>query len=153
MIQVSKKISFEKIFKKFSFFFFFKVVEWGEFLHRPNEPFHDFDKIREEIEKETDRITGRNKGISDSPINLKIYSPHVLNLTLIDLPGITRVPVGDQPPDVELQIRKIILRYIEKPNSIILAISAANSDLANSDALQVAKGVDPEGLIFSFNNH
>ncbi len=66
-------------------------VEWGEFLHKPNEMFYDFDKIREEIERETDRLTGKNKGISEAPINLKIYSPHVLNLTLVDLPGITRV--------------------------------------------------------------
>lgn len=53
--------------------------------------FYDFEKIREEIERETDRITGKNKGISNAPINLKIYSPHVLNLTLVDLPGMTRV--------------------------------------------------------------
>ena len=39
-------------------------------------------------------LTGKNKGISKIPINLKIYSPHVLNLTLVDLPGITKVPTG-----------------------------------------------------------
>jgi dynamin 1-like protein len=59
-------------------------AEWGEFLHKPNEMFYDFEKIREEIERETDRITGKNKGISNAPINL-------LNLTLVDLPGMTRV--------------------------------------------------------------
>lgn len=47
--------------------------------------------MREEIEAETDRMTGSNKGISNVPINLKIISPHVLNLTLIDLPGLTKV--------------------------------------------------------------
>lgn len=51
---------------------------------------------REEIKKETDRLTGKNKGISAKSINLKIYSPYVLNLTLVDLPGITKVSVGDQ---------------------------------------------------------
>ncbi len=60
-------------------------------MHKPNEMFYDFDKIREEIDRETDRITGKNKGVSPIPINLKIYSPHVLNLTLVDLPGMTRV--------------------------------------------------------------
>ena len=59
--------------------------------------------------------------------------------------GITRVPVGDQPKDIETKIRQMIQRYIEKENSVILAISAANSDLANSDALQIAKIYDPEG--------
>jgi len=119
--------------------------EWGEFQHKPNEMFYEFDKIREEIEKETDRITGKNKGISDSPITLRIFSPRVVTLTLIDLPGITRVPIGDQPQDIEIQIRRMIKRYIDRPNCIILAISAANTDISNSDALQLAREVDPQG--------
>lgn len=121
------------------------LSEWGEFLHKPNEMFYDFAQIREEIVRETDRLTGKNKGVSNVAIHLKIYSPHVLNLTLVDLPGITKVPVGDQPSDIESQIRKMALMYIEKPNAIILAVTPANSDLANSDALQLAREVDPEG--------
>lgn len=76
---------------------------------------------------------------------MKIYSPHVLNLSLVDLPGITRVPVGDQPSDIEMQIRNMIMNYIRPKNAIIVAVTAANTDLANSDALQLAKEVDPEG--------
>eukprot|EP01133_Synstelium_polycarpum_P001161 gene1161-1330_t len=119
--------------------------EWGEFLHKPNDMFYDFSEIREEIVKDTDRLTGKNKGISAQPINLKIYSPHVVNLTLVDLPGITKVPVGDQPSDIESQIRRMIMAYIKRPNAIILAVTPANTDLANSDALQLAREVDPEG--------
>ena len=48
----------------------------------------DFVSIMKEIEDETDRETGQNKGISNKPINLRVYSPHVLNITLIDLPGL-----------------------------------------------------------------
>lgn len=40
----------------------------------------------------------------------------------------------------------MILKYITKPNAIILAVTAANSDLANSDGLKLAREVDPEGL-------
>ena len=76
-------------------------MEWGEFLHRPGEIFTEFEAIREEIECETNRGTGTNKGVSDKQIRLKICSPHVLTMTLVDLPGITRVPVGDQPADIE----------------------------------------------------
>lgn len=119
--------------------------EWGEFLHAPNKIFTDFAEIRKEIEAETDRVTGSNKGISNKPINLKIYSPHVLNLTLVDLPGITKVPVGDQPEDIEKQIRTLVRSYICNPNCIILAVTPANVDLANSDALKLAKSIDPEG--------
>jgi len=71
----------------------------------------------------------------------------VLNLTLIDLPGMTKVPVGDQPPDIEIQIRSMLMEFITRENCLILAISPANSDLANSDALKIAKEVDPQGML------
>ncbi|KAL8666223.1 MAG: hypothetical protein Q9168_007537 [Polycauliona sp. 1 TL-2023] len=119
--------------------------EWGEFLHIPGQKFHDFGKIREEIVKETESKTGRNAGISPAPINLRIYSPNVLTLTLVDLPGLTKVPVGDQPRDIEKQIKDMVLKQIQKPNAIILAVTAANTDLANSDGLKLAREVDPEG--------
>lgn len=79
------------------------------------------------------------------PINLKIYSPHVLNLTLVDLPGLTKIPIGDQPTDIERQTRNLILEYIAKPNSIILAVSPANVDIVNSESLKLARQVDPQG--------
>ncbi|BCS25108.1 dynamin-like GTPase vpsA [Aspergillus puulaauensis] len=121
------------------------VDEYGEFLHIPGQKFHDFNKIREEIVRETETKVGRNAGISAAPINLRIYSPNVLTLTLVDLPGLTKVPVGDQPKDIEKQIRDMVLKYISKPNAIILAVTAANQDLANSDGLKLAREVDPEG--------
>lgn len=121
------------------------VDEWGEFLHIPGQKFFDFNKIRDEISKETEAKVGRNAGISPAPINLRIYSPNVLTLTLVDLPGLTRVPVGDQPRDIERQIRDMIVKYIAKSNAIILAVTAANIDLANSDGLKLAREVDPEG--------
>ncbi|XP_013875199.1 dynamin-1-like protein isoform X1 [Austrofundulus limnaeus] len=119
--------------------------EWGKFLHTKNKIYTDFEEIRHEIEAETERITGNNKGICDEPIHLKIFSPHVVNLTLVDLPGITKVPVGDQPKDIEIQIRELILKFISNPNSIILAVTAANTDMATSEALKVAREVDPDG--------
>ncbi|KAG9323574.1 hypothetical protein KVV02_004824 [Mortierella alpina] len=119
--------------------------EWGEFLHQPGVKYTDFNLIRDEIVRDTDAKTGKNAGISPLPINLRIYSPNVLTLTLVDLPGLTKVPVGDQPKDIEKQIRDMIVKYISKPNSIILAVTPANTDLANSDGLRLARDVDPEG--------
>jgi len=121
------------------------ITEWGEFLHLPGQRFYDFNEIRAEIQRETERVTGKNKGISSKTINLKIFSPNVLNLTLVDLPGITKVPTGDQPEDVEEQIRAMCYEFISNPNAIILAVTAANSDLANSDGLKMARSVDPDG--------
>ena len=121
-----------------------KTSEWGEFLHLPGQKFFDFDEIRNEISRETERVTGRNRGISNKSISLKIHSPSVLNLTLVDLPGMTKVSVGDQPADIEDQIRAMCLQYIKNPNAIVLAVTAANTDLANSDALKLAREADPE---------
>ena len=118
--------------------------EYAEFSHLPNEVFEDFSKVLIEIEKETIRIAGNKKSISSEPIFLKICSPKVTDLTLVDLPGIIKIAVDDQPQDIELLIRNLILDYISNPQAIILAITPANSDLANSDALRMAKEVDPQ---------
>lgn len=114
-------------------------------MHIKNKIFTDFDQIRDEIDKETDRKAGSNKGICPEPINLKIYSTRVVNLTMVDLPGITKVPVGEQPEDIESQIKDLIISYISNPNSIILAVTAANTDLATSESIKLAKDVDPDG--------
>ncbi|WVZ24233.1 hypothetical protein V8G54_002777 [Vigna mungo] len=122
--------------------------EFGEFLHLPGRKFHDFSQIRSEIQVETDREAGGNKGVSDKQIRLKIFSPNVLDITLVDLPGLTKVPVGDQPSDIEARIRTMIMSYIKTPTCLILAVTPGNSDLANSDALQMAAIADPDGGLF-----
>lgn len=94
---------------------------------------------------QTERETGTGVCVTDKPINLKIYSPNVVNLTLIDLPGITRNPVGDQPHNIEEILRNMVVRFIREPSCIIMAVTAANTDLALSDAIQLAKEYDPTG--------
>ena len=84
---------------------------------------------------EMEREVGVNKGVSDKQIRLKIFSPNLLNITLVDLLGITKVLVGDQPSDIEARIRIMILSYIKHETCIILAVSPTNADLSNSDAL------------------
>ncbi|KAG4192929.1 hypothetical protein ERO13_A07G188301v2 [Gossypium hirsutum] len=111
----------------------------------PGKRFYDFSEIRREIQAETDRDAGGNKGVSDKQIRLKIFSPNVLDITLMDLPGITKVTVGDQPSDIEARIRKMIMSYIKQPSCLIIAVTPANSDLANFDALQIAGNADLDG--------
>ncbi len=119
--------------------------EWGVFLHKREQKMFSFEKIKREIMSETERVTGSNAGISAEPIRLKIFSPKVLDLTLVDLPGITKVPVGDQPKDIEKRIREMALQFIKNPNSIIVAVTPANSDMANSESLKLAREIDPKG--------
>eukprot|EP01084_Bolivina_argentea_P273520 465934_1 len=118
---------------------------WGEFLHSGTKKWYDFNAIRQEIAKETDRIAP-NKKISYEPINLKIYSPSVLNITLIDLPGITKVAIANQPPDIERRVKKLIRSFISRPKCLILAITPAISDIATSEAMQISKQVDPKSV-------
>lgn len=88
--------------------------------------------------------------VTKSPVGTLLPSPPpslplVLNLTVVDLPGLTKVPVGDQPADIEFQIRDMLLQFVTKENCLVLAVTPANTDLANSDALKLAKEVDPTG--------
>lgn len=119
--------------------------EYGVFGHCKDKKFDDFNEIRKEIEAETERLAGDGQCVSENPIFLRLYSPYVLNLTLVDLPGLARNPVGDQPKNIEFLIKEMIMKFISKENALILAVSAANTDLATSDALSLAASVDPNG--------
>ncbi|KAK2662409.1 hypothetical protein Ddye_000983 [Dipteronia dyeriana] len=121
------------------------LQEYAEFLHLPKKKFTDFSIVRKEIQDETDRVTGKSKQISPIPIHLSIYSPNVVNLTLIDLPGLTKVAVEGQPESVVQEIESMVRSYVEKPNSLILAVTPANQDLAISDAIKLSREVDPAG--------
>ena len=109
------------------------------------EKFYDFNKVRETIEKLTDDVCAGEKNIVDKPIVLNVYSPTCPDLTLIDLPGITRVPVGKQPKNIEEITKNMAKRYCEDPLTIILCVIAANSDIATSDGLKMAKELDKNG--------
>lgn len=82
--------------------------------------------------------------VSDDPIQLRIYSPNVPDLSMIDLPGYIQVEAFDQPAELKLKIQELCDKYIQPPN-IILAISAADVDLANSTALRASRRIDPRG--------
>jgi replication fork clamp-binding protein CrfC len=94
---------------------------------------------------DTDRVCGRNKDISSAPLIVKVYSRNVVDLTLVDLPGMTKIPTGDQPMDIERKILDLCYQFVTPKTAIIMAVSPANQDLANSDALKLARKVDPYG--------
>jgi GTPase SAR1 family protein len=120
--------------------------EFAEFGHMPGQRMPLGDAVRDEITAATDRECGKDgKAVSDNPIVLRIYSPTVMNLTLLDLPGLTRIRLENQPPKIVSAIRDLVFKYIIKESCLILAVTPANQDLANSDALQAAKEVDPKG--------
>ena len=118
---------------------------WAIFEERKGVKFTDFVKVRETIEALTDEVCKSNKNIIDKPIVLNVYSQTCPDLTLVDLPGVTRVPIGDQPKNIEEITKNMARRYVDDPLTIILCVIAANSDIATSDGLMLAKDIDVAG--------
>ncbi|KAK9846015.1 hypothetical protein WJX81_008471 [Elliptochloris bilobata] len=120
--------------------------EYGEFLHNNHEKIYSFDTIRDEIEAETMRyLKAKGKAVAPEPIQLTVFSPNVPNLTLVDMPGLTKVPIDGQPKSIVRELEDMARSYIKGDNAIILAVTPANADLATSDALHLAREVDPAG--------
>uniref|UniRef100_A0A3B1JAI2 Interferon-induced GTP-binding protein Mx1-like n=1 Tax=Astyanax mexicanus TaxID=7994 RepID=A0A3B1JAI2_ASTMX len=97
------------------------------------------------VKEAQNKLAGDGVGICDELITLEIKSPEVCDLTLIDLPGIARVPVKGQPEDIGDQIKNLIHRFIRKVETINLAVVPCNVDIATTEALRMAQEVDPEG--------
>uniref|UniRef100_A0A8C0W9M7 Interferon-induced GTP-binding protein Mx2 n=1 Tax=Castor canadensis TaxID=51338 RepID=A0A8C0W9M7_CASCN len=121
--------------------------EWtGKVIYRDiEEELSDPSQVEREVNKAQNVIAGEGLGISEELISLEISSPHVPDLTLIDLPGITRVAVGNQPADIGRQIKRLIRTYIQKQETINLVVVPSNVDIATTEALSMAQEVDPEG--------
>ena len=121
---------------------------WAEFAELKGQKFYDFDEVRHNIDVLTDKIAGKKKGIVDRPIVITIHSHTCPDLTVIDLPGITRIPLqgSDQGKDIEKVTKKMALRYVKDPRTIILCVIPANADMTTSDALQMARDLDPKGI-------
>ncbi|KAK7241426.1 mitochondrial fission protein [Aureococcus anophagefferens] len=118
--------------------------DYAVFGHR-TDVFHDFDAVRREIEDRTAAVAGPGKGICGTPIVLRVHASGAPALTLVDLPGVTKVPVRGQPDDIGDTIRALCQAFAANPRSILLCVSAATQDLANSDALLLAREADPSG--------
>ncbi|KAK9529388.1 hypothetical protein VZT92_013483 [Zoarces viviparus] len=97
------------------------------------------------IREAQEKLAGKGVGISDDLISLEIASPDVPDLTLIDLPGITRVAVKGQPENIGDQIKRLIQKFITKQETISLVVVPSNVDIATTEALKMAQEVDPDG--------
>ncbi|KAI0663784.1 P-loop containing nucleoside triphosphate hydrolase protein [Cubamyces menziesii] len=118
--------------------------EYGEFPALGLGKITDFSAIQRTL-TDLNMAVPASEAVSNEPIDLRIYSPHVPDLTLIDLPGYIQIASMDQPDSLKEKIAGLCERYIREPN-IILAVCAADVDLANSPALRASRKVDPLGL-------
>ncbi|KAJ0557884.1 putative dynamin GTPase [Helianthus annuus] len=105
----------------------------------------DENRIEEDIISATDEIAGMGKGISHTPLTLVVKKKGVPDLTMVDLPGITRVPVHGQPEDIYEQIAAIINEYITPEESIILNVLSASVDFSTCESIRMSQRVDVTG--------
>ncbi|KFO85117.1 Interferon-induced GTP-binding protein Mx, partial [Buceros rhinoceros silvestris] len=102
-------------------------------------------EVEKAVREAQDVVAGPRGAISEELISLEVWSPHVPDLTLIDLPGIARVAVGDQPEDIGQQIKALLKKIIGRKETINLVVVPCNVDIATTEALKMAQEVDPGG--------
>ncbi|XP_058614898.1 interferon-induced GTP-binding protein Mx2-like isoform X2 [Onychostoma macrolepis] len=112
-----------------------KIIEFG-----------DPSLVEKHVEEAQNELAGKGVKICDDLITLEVRSADVCDLTLIDLPGIARVPVQGQPQDIGNQIKRLIMKFIEKQETINMVVVPCNIDIATTEALKMAQEVDPEGI-------
>ncbi|NXY68680.1 MX protein, partial [Glareola pratincola] len=118
----------------------------GKMCYRSiNIDLHEASEVEKAIREAQNVVAGNRGAISGELISLEIWSPDVPDLTLIDLPGIARVAVGDQPKDIGEQIKMLLKRIIGCKETLNLVVVPCNVDIATTEALKMAQEVDPSG--------
>ena len=110
-----------------------------------NNKITDFTGIKDKITNLTNSICGNDKNILDKPLIINIYSPTCPDLTILDLPGISKIPIGDQPKNIEEITKNMTIKYIINPYTIILCAISSNQDITISDGLYLSKQFDYSG--------
>ncbi|KAI5146018.1 vacuolar protein sorting-associated protein 1 [Nematocida parisii] len=113
------------------------------FGHLPGQVFK-YTEVEAEIQSETERILDKKNDVSPIPIVLRIHKQDTLPITLVDLPGIIKVRSEGQPDGIVKKVEEIVRSYIQNTNTVVLAVTPANTDITSSDALMLAKEVDPD---------
>ncbi|GLU02368.1 hypothetical protein SLE2022_196220 [Rubroshorea leprosula] len=103
------------------------------------------DHIADAISLATDEIAGSGKGISNTPLTLVVKKNGVPDITMVDLPGITRVPVHGQPENIYEQVAEMIMEYIKPEESIILNVLSATVDFTTCESIRMSQQVDRSG--------
>ncbi|MED6110614.1 putative dynamin- protein 4A [Stylosanthes scabra] len=106
----------------------------------------DESRVSDAIRIATDVLAGEGKGISNTPLTLLVKKNGVPDLTMVDLPGITRVPVHGQPENIYDQIVNIIMEYIRPEESIILNVLSATVDFSTCESIRMSQSVDKKGV-------
>lgn len=119
--------------------------DYAQFAHKEGK-MNDWDAVRDEITARTKVIAGDGKDVIDQSISLTIYSTSVVDLTLVDLPGLVNVQIAGQHQGIIQDVKNMVRGFVKRPNCLILVVIPANQDIANQGSLQLVREVDPEGM-------
>lgn len=101
--------------------------------------------VAEAIDARTIELAGDAKNIRDSPVELTVYRVGQDDLTLVDLPGMTRVALNGQDASIATTIQRMYRRYIAPEETIVLNVVSAMVDISTSEALQLSRELDTSG--------
>ncbi|CAI5950106.1 unnamed protein product [Closterium sp. NIES-64] len=121
------------------------TIEYTPISGKVSKVLPDEAMIEKEISEATVTLAGSRKGVMNCPITLEVRRPDLPDLTLVDLPGITRVPIEDQPKDIYNQVKAMIMNYITPKESVILNVLAAEVDFSTCESIVMSQEVDPDG--------
>ncbi|KAJ3336606.1 Dynamin-1-like protein [Gonapodya sp. JEL0774] len=111
--------------------------ELAEFGHRNGLHFR-MDQIKEEIERQTNFLTGNNPhDVTDTEIRLTIYLPGAYDLTFVDVPGLISSKTKGQTENTKRKIVDMTLERIKNKSSIIVIVAKGDDDLGNSPAFDL----------------
>ncbi|KAM0677450.1 Dynamin-2 [Binucleata daphniae] len=116
-----------------------------EYVLIDNKKFTNFASAQKHICQKMVELCGGGTKICKQEIEIFIWQKNSIEITLVDLPGMTKIPIKDQPKDIEQQIESLIFSYASLENVLLLPIIPANSDIATCDALKICKQIDPTG--------
>eukprot|EP01094_Clydonella_sp_ATCC50884_P010569 TRINITY_DN2026_c0_g1_i1.p1 TRINITY_DN2026_c0_g1~~TRINITY_DN2026_c0_g1_i1.p1 ORF type:complete len:883 (+),score=274.58 TRINITY_DN2026_c0_g1_i1:275-2923(+) len=102
-------------------------------------------EIADKVREYTARLAGDTKDVVDTPLELRVFQRDQDDLTLIDLPGMTRMPLKGQHRDIEATITGMYRKYMAPPESVLLNVVNAAVDISTSKSLQMSREMDPDG--------
>ncbi|ODM89920.1 Dynamin-1-like protein [Orchesella cincta] len=117
--------------------------KWAEVSNDEGKRHTDMNVVRQLIQEHNAKIIESGKVISDDVLTVKLFSPHVVDLTLVDLPGLIEVAVKGMPEDLPSKISALVEKFISEPNSIILAVASATENVEGAKSVRMALNVDP----------
>lgn len=105
-------------------------------------------KIGDVIEgaKDAMGLNGPKKVFSNDILRVEISGPQQPHLTMVDLPGLFQAGNSTQSDEDAEVVTNMVLRYMERPRSIILAVVSAKSDFALQKVTRLARELDPSGI-------